>query len=199
MQRRGAAACRQQDLVSVVMPVYDAAAWVEEAVASILAQTHRNLELIAVDDGSRDTSLAILERLARSDARMRVLACPHRGVIPARNEGLRHAHGKLVACMDADDFSLPHRLERQVAALGATRLVCVGGGRGATRRASDQPLTPPQGHDAISDGPDRSLAHLRSNGPSARARARSAATTRRALRRGLDLCCGSRRGGLANF
>jgi len=141
-----------QPLVSVVMPVFDAAAWVERAAASILAQTHRNLELIAVDDGSRDGSLAVLERLARSDARVRVLARPHRGVIPARNEGLREARGALVACMDADDVSLRHRLERQVAALASDPgLVCLGGAFEVID-AKDRLLnrwTPPQDHDAI--------------------------------------------------
>jgi glycosyltransferase involved in cell wall biosynthesis len=114
--------------VSVILPVFDADVWVGEAIESILAQTHRNLELIAVDDGSSDGSLAILERYARSDPRVRVLARPHRGVIPTRNEGLRRARGEFVACMDSDDVSFPDRLARQLAALAADPgLVCVGG------------------------------------------------------------------------
>jgi glycosyltransferase involved in cell wall biosynthesis len=134
------------------MPVFDAAPWVGEAAASILAQTHRDLELITVDDGSSDDSLEILEKVARGDARVRVIARPHRGVIPARNEGLRQARGEIVACMDADDVSLPHRLERQLAALARDPgLVCVGGafevidakGRLINRWA------PPCDHDAI--------------------------------------------------
>jgi glycosyltransferase involved in cell wall biosynthesis len=138
--------------VSVVMPVYQAADFLAEAIESILAQTYPDLELIAVDDGSHDASLAILERLARRDARVRVLARPHRGVIPARNEGLRHARGELVACMDADDVSLPHRLERQVAALASDPgLVCLGGAFEVID-AKDRLLNrwrPPQDHDAI--------------------------------------------------
>jgi glycosyltransferase involved in cell wall biosynthesis len=138
--------------ISVVMPVFDAAPWVEEAVASILAQTHRDLELIAVDDGSTDGSLAVLEQLAKRDARVCVIARPHLGVIAARNEGLRHARGEIVACMDADDVSLPHRLERQAAALARDPgLVCVGGAFEVTDSKGRliNRWAPPRDHDAI--------------------------------------------------
>ena len=80
-----------ETLVSVVMPVFDAARCVEEAVASMLAQTHRDLELIAVDDGSRD-GIARDPRAARArDPRIRVLRRAARGVIPARNAGAASA------------------------------------------------------------------------------------------------------------
>jgi len=107
-------------LVSVVMPVYNAAATLEKSVASVLAQSYRELELLAVDDGSRDDSLARLERLAAADARVRVLRMPaNAGVAAARNLGLDAAQGRYIAFVDSDDGWLPHKLERQLAAMRA--------------------------------------------------------------------------------
>lgn len=107
-----------EDLVSVIMPVYNAAATLGKSVASVLAQSHRSLELIAVDDGSRDDSLALLERLAADDARLRVLRMPaNGGVAAARNLGLEAAAGRYVAFVDSDDGWLPHKLARQLATM----------------------------------------------------------------------------------
>ncbi len=115
-------------LVSVVMPVYDAAAYLAAAIDSILAQTHPDLELIAVDDGSTDASGKILERYAKRDPRLIVVRKRHEGVIRARNAGLSLARAPFVACMDADDISLPDRLALQASALAARPdVVCIGG------------------------------------------------------------------------
>lgn len=109
------------DLVSVVMPVYNAAAWLPRAVESVLAQSHRNLELVAVDDGSLDDSLAILQAFARSDARVRVQRqVQNGGVAAARNAGLAAARGDYIAFLDADDWWHPAKLERQLASLRAS-------------------------------------------------------------------------------
>jgi len=104
-------------VVSVVMPVYDAQAYLGLALDSILAQTFSDFELIAVDDGSRDSSLAILERHAARDPRLRVIARPHAGVVATRNVALAEARANWVAVMDADDVAHPERLARQVAHL----------------------------------------------------------------------------------
>jgi glycosyltransferase involved in cell wall biosynthesis len=115
--------------VSVVMPVYQAARFLGEAIESILAQTHPDLELIAVDDGSTDSSNEILEQYAKRDPRLIVIRSRHEGVIHARNRGLSLARAPFVACMDADDVSLPDRLALQVSALVARPdVVCIGGG-----------------------------------------------------------------------
>jgi glycosyltransferase involved in cell wall biosynthesis len=103
--------------VSVVMPVFNAATTVERAVASIGAQTWRDWELIAVDDGSSDGTGEILGRCAREDARVRVLRRSHRGVALTANVGLEAATGELVARMDADDVAHPERLAEQVSLL----------------------------------------------------------------------------------
>jgi glycosyltransferase involved in cell wall biosynthesis len=87
--------------------------YIEYAVRSILDQTLRELELIVVDS-SNDETRAILERLARSDARMRLVRRPPRGLSSALNVGLSLATGKYIARMDADDVSMPERLAIQV-------------------------------------------------------------------------------------
>jgi len=116
-------------IVSVVMPVYQAAGFLAEAIESILAQTYPDFELIAIDDGSTDASGAILERYAKCDHRLIVAHRRHEGVVRARNAGLSLARAPFVACMDADDVSLPDRLARQVSALtDRPEVVCIGGG-----------------------------------------------------------------------
>ncbi|MDJ0839655.1 MAG: glycosyltransferase [Acidobacteriota bacterium] len=105
--------------VSVVMPVYNAAETVAEAVASIQAQTYRDWELVAVDDGSLDQSAAVLEALVSGDPRIRVLRIPHQGIVAALNHGIQASRASLIARMDADDLCLPERLEKQVAAMQA--------------------------------------------------------------------------------
>jgi len=108
------------DLVSVIMPVYNAAAWLQRAVDSVLTQSHARLELIAVDDASSDLSPAMLDAYAAADARVRVLrqAC-NGGVAAARNAGIAAACGDYVAFLDADDWWHPAKLERQVASMRA--------------------------------------------------------------------------------
>lgn len=104
------------NLVSVVMPVYNAERWVAGAVESILAQTLPDLELVIVDDGSTDRSVDVVRSFG--DARVRLLQNPgNQGVTASLNRGLDAATGVYVARMDADDVSLPDRLERQIAFL----------------------------------------------------------------------------------
>ncbi|MCR5876459.1 glycosyltransferase [Phenylobacterium sp. J426] len=99
--------------VSVVLPVFNGEPYLESALLSVRRQTHRNLEIIAIDDGSQDRSLAILEDHARRDSRLRVISRPNRGVVATLNEGLDLATGALVARMDADDVAYPDRIRRQ--------------------------------------------------------------------------------------
>lgn len=114
--------------VTVVMPVLNGEAHVAEAVASILRQTLRDFELLVIDDGSSDQSAAVVEGFR--DPRVRVLRNPtNLGVIASLNRGLDAAESEYVARMDADDVSLPERLERQVAFLEAHRDVGVLGTR----------------------------------------------------------------------
>lgn len=105
--------------ISILLPARDAAQTVDAAVASMRAQSLRDFELLAIDDGSSDDTAARLHRAAEDDARVRVLSTGGVGLVGALTLGLRHARGELVARMDADDVSLPTRLARSLAALEA--------------------------------------------------------------------------------
>ena len=101
------------------MPCFNACGSVGRAVESIRNQTHQDLELIVIDDGSTDGSADIIEPLASEDARIRLVRRHHAGVVGASNHGFSLARGALIARMDADDVSLPLRLERQAGELAA--------------------------------------------------------------------------------
>ncbi|MEM6560325.1 MAG: glycosyltransferase family A protein [Planctomycetota bacterium] len=103
-------------MISVTMPAYNAAAFLGVAIQSILDQTHRELELIVIDDGSSDQTLAIARGFAERDGRVVVLETPHGGVSAARNAGIAAARYPWIAVMDADDVAAPHRLARQLEA-----------------------------------------------------------------------------------
>lgn len=104
--------------VSVVLPYYNRADSLREAALSVLGQTHRDLVLLMVDDGSTDGSRDVAASL--DDERVRHIDLPRNvGVCAARNAGLASATTDLVAFMDSDDVWLPHKLERQVATLRA--------------------------------------------------------------------------------
>ena len=99
------------------MPVFNARATLERAVLSIRRQRGVQVELICVDDGSTDGSLALLRELAASFPGMRVIAQSHQGIVAALNKGLEAARYPLIARMDADDVAHPERLARQAAFL----------------------------------------------------------------------------------
>jgi len=98
-------------LISVVIPTYNNASLVVEAVESVLAQTYERSELIVVDDGSTDDTA---ERLARFGDRLRFIRQENHGVPTARNAGIRAGQGELVAFLDSDDLWLPRKLEVSV-------------------------------------------------------------------------------------
>ncbi len=101
-------------LVSVVIPVYNTEKFIARAMESALAQTHANLEVIVVDDGSSDNTVAIVEAIAVRDARVKLLRQPNGGVAKARNLGITCSQGEFIAPLDADDVWMPHKIERQV-------------------------------------------------------------------------------------
>lgn len=100
-------------LVSVLMSVYKDGAYLSQAIQSILQQTFSNFEFIIVYNPSRDNSLSVIKSF--SDSRIRLLAnTSHLNLASSLNRGLRMCRGRYIARMDADDISLPHRLETQV-------------------------------------------------------------------------------------
>lgn len=104
-------------LVSVLLPVYNAAPWLADCLDSLLAQTLPDFEIVAVDDGSTDESLPILQGYAARDGRIRLMPSAHVGVVQAAQLGLLACTGEFLARMDADDIALPARLQMQVALL----------------------------------------------------------------------------------
>lgn len=102
--RRQLNAAQGDPLVSIVMPVYNTEKYLRQAVDSVLGQTTRRIELIAVDDGSTDASLQILQEYAQADQRVRVLSQKNQYAGAARNLGLSHAKGEYLLFLDSDDF-----------------------------------------------------------------------------------------------
>lgn len=96
--------------ISVIMPCYNAAATLAEAVASVLYQSVKNFELLIVDDGSTDNSVQVAYALACDDDRIRVIRQRNAGPAEARNRGLAEAEGQVIAFLDADDRWVPHTL-----------------------------------------------------------------------------------------
>jgi glycosyltransferase involved in cell wall biosynthesis len=101
--------------ISVVIPVYNVAGYVEEAIASIQTQTIRDIEIIVVDDGSTDQTPQLIRGIAEQDSRVCILNMPARGghgSAAARNFGLAACRAPYIAIMDGDDISTPDRLEK---------------------------------------------------------------------------------------
>lgn len=104
----------EKPAASVVIPVYNTAAYLEKAVDSVLGQTFTDFEAILIDDGSTDGSSHILDRYAAQDSRCRVYHRPNRGIIATRNEGNGLAEADVLILMDSDDICLPDRFEKQM-------------------------------------------------------------------------------------
>lgn len=100
--------------LSVVMAVQDEQRYIRDALDSVLNQTFNDFEFIIIDDGSSDETGPILDDYARRDSRIHVVHQPNQGLIASLNHGLALARAPLIARMDGDDMSLPHRFERQM-------------------------------------------------------------------------------------
>jgi hypothetical protein len=117
--------------ISVVIPVYNGERYLRETIESTLSQSFTDWELVAVDDGSTDASGRILAEYAAADPRVIVHRQENAGVVAALNKGLELARAPLVARLDADDLSLPDRLERQHRFLNENLEVGMVGGQAA--------------------------------------------------------------------
>ncbi|MBB3464950.1 glycosyltransferase family 2 protein [Rhizobium sp. BK377] len=117
---RGDAFYAAQPLVSVVIPAFNASIYIERTLRSAMRQTYTALEIIVVNDGSTDDTAKLVEQIAITDSRIRLLTTPNRGVAAARNTGIDASSGPFVAFLDADDLWHPTKIEKQVNAL--TRL-----------------------------------------------------------------------------
>ena len=115
-------------ILSVIIPVYNAAGFLPRCLDSLCGQTYSNLEMICVDDGSTDNSAAILDAYAAKDDRIKVIHQENAGVSAARNVGLAVASGDFVTFVDADDWLEPDAYEKVIAHMEeGVDMVCFGG------------------------------------------------------------------------
>lgn len=97
--------------VSIIMPVYNTEPYLSEAIQSICSQTLKEIEIIVINDGSTDNSLAILEKLAENDSRIIIYSQKNHGLSTARNNGIKYATGEYIYFMDSDDYLKKNALE----------------------------------------------------------------------------------------
>jgi glycosyltransferase involved in cell wall biosynthesis len=103
--------------VTVIVPTYNRAWMVQEAIQSVLDQTYTDYEVIVVDDGSTDNTRGVVAELNKHSGKVRYVYQQHRGRSAARNHGMRRARGDYIAFLDSDDLFLPEKLHVQVSAL----------------------------------------------------------------------------------
>jgi len=103
-------------LVSIIMPMYNSEAYIEDAIKSVISQNYKNWELIVVDDGSKDNSRAIVQKFIDMDSRIKMMMNPHPIGLPSepRNFGIQAARGSFIAFLDSDDMWLPSKLSQQL-------------------------------------------------------------------------------------
>lgn len=112
--------------ISIIVPVYNVERYLPECLDSLLGQTYRELEIILVDDGSRDASGRICDAYGERDSRIRVIHQQNQGLSPTRNHGLDIATGDYIAFVDSDDYVAEDMMEKMLSALKGG-----GGGYGA--------------------------------------------------------------------
>ena len=104
-------------MISIIVPIYNAANYLHACIESLLNQTEQDLQIILVDDGSTDNSLVIAQNYADKDKRILVLTQAHAGQSVARNYGLTHSQGEFIAFVDADDTIEPDWCKRHIQAI----------------------------------------------------------------------------------
>ena len=132
---------REEQLTSVVVPVYNSEATIEACIRSILGQTVSRLELIVIDDGSTDGSGDICDRLARQDARMKVIHQPNKGRTEARHVGVQNGSGEWVCFVDSDDMLKPEALARLTAATSSDTDIVFGNAKSLIPQGDASPAT----------------------------------------------------------
>lgn len=97
--------CNARDIVSVVIPVYNAEKVISKCIESYINQSYKDIEIIIIDDGSTDQSLEIIKKYQVKDERIKIICQSHRGVSVARNQGIKIANGKYITFCDSDDYA----------------------------------------------------------------------------------------------
>ncbi len=116
----------QENLVSIITPLYNGERFLSQTIESVLAQTYSDWEMLIINDGSKDNSESIAREYAARDTRIQVFNQPNGGSAAARNNGIRRAQGRYIALLDADDLWEPTFLEMQLGLMKETgaQLVC---------------------------------------------------------------------------
>lgn len=114
-----------QETISIIIPIYNAGEYLVQCLQSIEQQTHKNLEILCIDDGSKDSSLSIAQSFSERDSRFVVLTKENGGQSSARNMGLDHATGKFVMFVDSDDWIEPDTAEGALRAILEEQADCV--------------------------------------------------------------------------
>jgi len=104
----------QAPIVSIIVPVYNGIKYISNTLDTLLAQSFKSFEVLLINDGSTDTSLAFIQQLAKKDNRIRVLDKVNGGIANARNYGINLAQGEFIAFCDQDDFWEPNKLQKQI-------------------------------------------------------------------------------------
>lgn len=117
----------KKPFISILLPVFNSESFLQECLDSITGQSFSDWELIAINDGSTDRSLQILQNYSEKDQRIRVISRENRGLVKTLNEGISLAQGEWIARMDADDICLPDRLQQQIIRLKETDSDLCGG------------------------------------------------------------------------
>lgn len=127
--------------VSIIVPAYNQANWIEDTLRSVESQTHRNFECIVVNDGSLDDTGSIVDEFVRRDSRFRLIHQTNGGVSSARNRGLDAASGDHVLFLDGDDLLLPNKLSHELTLLrNESADICFGSVRSDWIRDPTHPL-----------------------------------------------------------
>lgn len=117
----------EKEQVSIILPVYNVSEYLERCLNSILNQTYISIEIIAVNDGSTDSSLEILEKYKKIDSRINIVSKPNGGLMSAWLEGLKYATGNLITFVDSDDWIDKDYIEKMhdvMCSSGADMVVC---------------------------------------------------------------------------
>lgn len=116
----------KNELVSIIIPVYNAEKYIFNCLESVLNQTYNNIEVIIIDDQSMDKSLEICKELQKKDSRIKIYMQSHSGVVAARKKGIINSSGEYICFVDADDFVKNRLIENLINEMGKCDIVCAG-------------------------------------------------------------------------
>lgn len=132
---------KNSPLVTVLLPAYNAEKFIIPAIESILDQTYKNFEFIIIDDGSKDSTWEIIQKYAKKDRRVKAIKNEvNLKIVKSLNKGLEVSKGKYIVRMDADDWSYPNRIEKQVYFMESNPEISVSGGAALVCNEKMQPI-----------------------------------------------------------